>query len=93
MTLGEYARDSKEHKKLLNLLVKYGKYKGKQEEEKIYELPQSSVLNIYKDSFIYVFEKYIEEYLSYIRMEGFQLKLKDKKYPGDVNMEPCRGTL
>lgn len=63
LTLGEYARDSKEHKKLLNLLVKYGKYKGKQEEEKIYELPQSSVLNINKQCDIYVFEKYKEEYL------------------------------
>ena len=93
LTLGEYARDSKEHKKLLNLLVKYGKYKGKQEEEKIYELPQSSVLNINKQCDIYVFEKYKEEYLSYIRKEGFQLKLKDKKYRGDVYMEPCGGTL
>lgn len=63
---------------MLNLLVKYGKYKGKQEEEKIYELPQSSVLNINKQCDIYVFEKYKEEYLSYIRKEGFQLKLKDK---------------
>lgn len=93
LTLGEYARDSKEHKKLLNLLVKYGKYKEKQEEEKIYELPQSSVLNINKQCDIYVFEKYKEEYLSYIRKEGFQLKLKDKKYRGDVYMEPCGGTL
>ena len=30
LTLGEYARDSIEHKKLLNLLVKYVKYKGNQ---------------------------------------------------------------
>ena len=72
-------KDKKWDSQILSLVTSIYKYKGKQEEEKIYELPQSSVLNINKQCDIYVFEKYKEEYLSYIRKEGFQLKLKDKK--------------